>query len=1248
MKQQHLSITAKGIQCMLLACTLMLLPTMASAQCPDNNHPHMIDLGLPSGTKWACCNVGASKPEDYGGYFAWGETEEKDYYDWSTYTHCDGTEGTCHDIGKDIAGTQYDAATATWGSSWAMPCFDQVKELLDNCTSEWTAENGVNGYRFTGPNGVSVFLPASGGRLNDELVYDDQGLYWSSTHTKSEMVYGFGFTFYRWGVNKGGLSRNVGQSVRPVAASSPISSDPEPYAVLSDDNTVLTFYYDGNKASRNGMSVGPFDHTDWVLVSDWYDYRKSITTVVFDDSFSNCTTLTSTAYWFSDCNNLTTITGIENLKTDNVTDMKVMFYECFSLTSLDVSGFKTENVTSMEGMFYGCHSLKSLDLSGFKTNNVTNMYYMFHNCISLTTIYAGDGWSTENVTDGGEMFVACWSLVGGKGTAFDENHTDQTYARIDKSGLPGYFTHKSASSGIVINEETFPDDNFRNWVLAQDYGADGVLTEAEIDGVTRIDIDSQNIADLKGIEYFTALTQLWCDYNELTSLDVSKNTALTRLCCAGNQLTSLDVSQNTALITLYCYENQINETEMGKLVESLPANNGELLVKRLDVSNEQNVITTAQVAAAKAKGWYVLALDGNVGDWGEWVDYDGDAVAEGNIVFADEAVKALCVQNWDTNGDGELSYAEAAAVTDLGEVFKNNEEITSFDELQYFTGLTSIGNYAFDSCSGLSSITIPNSVTLIKSAFGDCSGLTSVNFGNSVKTIENYAFSGCSSLSSITIPKSVSAIGWGVFSGCINLISLIVDPNNTIYDSRNNCNAIIETATNTLKAGCKTTIIPNNVTRLFSQAFRNCEGLVSVDIPESVEIIDSRVFEGCSNLISINVDTNNKYYKSEDGVLFNKDKTAILLYPRGKTETSYTIPNTVTSIDWGAFYYCFNLTSVAIPESVTIIGDYAFYGCDNLTTLNIPNNLTSIGRNAFFCCSGLTSVIIPGTVTNIGYGAFWGYKNMKLKIVKSYIQDPFSIDSNVFEMAYWDGKYPATLYVPVGTKEKYESTAGWNVFENIVEMDIASVDEGQTVDIGNEIDENTNLDGNVVGDVYYSISSGDGNYNAAEGCLVVTKPTDDSAINGKDIFGDDFKDNYTGIVFKVNEGKGSIKVEAETQGNMVLKVKIGNNDPIEMELDGKLKVKFPYNVSEPTYVYIYGGLGDSAGAKATGGTRASTGADLLKIYGFEVVSDQSGIETIGVGESTTSDAPVYNLSGQRVNKAGKGIYIKNGKKVLVK
>ena len=176
------------------------------SSCPDDNHPHAIDLGLPSGTKWACCNVGADKPEAYGGYYAWGETEEKSTYDWSTYIHCDGSAGTCHDLGSDIAGTQYDVAHVKWGGSWMIPSLDQITELVNNCTYTWISINGVRGEYFTSPSGGSLFLPAAGIRLNDDL-HDASwaGSYLSSTQnpTFSDVAYRLNFSllFMYWGTS---------------------------------------------------------------------------------------------------------------------------------------------------------------------------------------------------------------------------------------------------------------------------------------------------------------------------------------------------------------------------------------------------------------------------------------------------------------------------------------------------------------------------------------------------------------------------------------------------------------------------------------------------------------------------------------------------------------------------------------------------------------------------------------------------------------------------------------------------------------------------------------------------------------------------------------------------------------------------------------------------------------------------------------------------------------------------------------
>ena len=192
--------------------------TQSYLTCPDNHHPHMIDLGLPSGTKWACCNVGADKPTAYGGYYAWGETYEKMYYDLPHYF--DGDWDTCPDFGEDISGTEYDVAHVRWGGLWVMPSDDHQMELENNCTYEWTTVNGVKGGKFTGKNGGSIFLPAAGRR--DESGLNDAGsvgYYWLSM----QPFWGAPVLAESLSFESGDMGSNTGyctdgQSVRPVAA----------------------------------------------------------------------------------------------------------------------------------------------------------------------------------------------------------------------------------------------------------------------------------------------------------------------------------------------------------------------------------------------------------------------------------------------------------------------------------------------------------------------------------------------------------------------------------------------------------------------------------------------------------------------------------------------------------------------------------------------------------------------------------------------------------------------------------------------------------------------------------------------------------------------------------------------------------------------------------------------------------------------------------------------------------------------
>ena len=181
----------------------------------------------------------------------------------------------------------------------------------------------------------------------------------------------------------------------------------EPYAVLSDDGLTVTFYYDDQKASRGGIEI----NNSYVSreLREGIPYYKA-DTAIFDDSFANDTTLTSTAYWFMNCNNLTEIRGLSNLNTANVTDMSYMFYGCSGLTSLDVSGFNTANVTNMSYMFEGCSGLTSLDVAGFNTVNVTNMFALFSGCSGLTSLDVSN-FNTAKVRQMQAMFARCSGLT---------------------------------------------------------------------------------------------------------------------------------------------------------------------------------------------------------------------------------------------------------------------------------------------------------------------------------------------------------------------------------------------------------------------------------------------------------------------------------------------------------------------------------------------------------------------------------------------------------------------------------------------------------------------------------------------------------------------------------------------------------------------------------------------------------------------------------------------------------------------
>ena len=245
--------------------------------------------------------------------------------------------------------------------------------------------------------------------------------------------------------------------------------------------------------------------------------------------------------------------------------------------------------------------------------------------------------------------------------------------------------------------------------------------------------------------------------------------------------------------------------------------------------------------------------------------------------------------------------------------------------------------------------------------------LKEVDIPNTVTTIEDKAFYYCDSLRKIYIPESVVSIGNETFMHCSGLISIAVNEKNTVYDSRDNCNALIQKGTDTLIMGCKNTVIPSGIKQIAEGAFFGCSGLKSIAIPESVTEIGFSSFLECTGIEQITVDEKNTVFDSRKNcnAIIEKEHN-ILLKGCGNT----TIPNDIEIIGEAAFMYCDTLTSVTIPNSVTTIGSRAFVGCTSLNDITISEGVTQIEDYTFWGCTGLSSITLPESLITIGYSAF--------------------------------------------------------------------------------------------------------------------------------------------------------------------------------------------------------------------------------------------------------------------------------------
>ena len=391
-----------------------------------------------------------------------------------------------------------------------------------------------------------------------------------------------------------------------------------------------------------------------------------------------------------------------------------------------------------------------------------------------------------------------------------------------------------------------------------------------------------------------------------------------------------------------------------------------------------------------------------------------------------------------------------------------------FKSVKIPDSVTVIGEQAFRACDGLTSITIPGSVTEIgeqafcvcrnlaeitifgnktvigEGAFRACYSLTSATIGNGVSAIGEYAFDSCGSLTTITIPASVTVIGEGAFCFCEDLETITVDPENPVYHSQGNC--IIETASQTLIAGCNNSVIPSDgsvtvigssafsycqrltdigipdcVTEIGNYAFLVCISLESVEIPASVTAIGEGAFNFCDSLETIIVNPENPVYHSQGNCIIETASQTLIAgcnnsvipsdgsvtvigssaFSYCKGLTSIEIPASVTEIGNYAFLFCVSLESINIPASVTVIGEGAFRACDSLKSIELPDSVTEIGSYAFSICAGLESIKIPASVTMIGDYAFHSCSSLT-EIDFSGTKEQWNL---IAKGAFWDCDY---------------------------------------------------------------------------------------------------------------------------------------------------------------------------------------------------------------------------------------------------
>ena len=933
----------------------------------ESDIPEAVDLGLS--VKWASCNIGASKPEDSGNYYAWGETETKNDFSWLNYKWSAGSNRslTKYNTKSDYGVVDYkialdiedDVAHVVLGGDWRMPTYTEIEELIKECNWQMETVNGVNGFRVLGPNGNSIFLPVS-----DKEHNPPSGTYWSSTGQNGS-ARTFWFIFME-NLNlpshirlfsQGSSAPYMGNVVRPVnKAFIPISG-------ISLDQSSIPL--------KNGAS------------------QKLTATILPDDATNKTVT------WASSDTTVATVSSkgiIVSLKagTTNITaysadgnqssSCEVTVYDPISTPEAIDLGLSVKWSSSNIGAYYIGDIGESYEWGNIEPFNGYQYKDKFNPSGDKVTYtkYTGNDYDTLQPEDD-----AAHVLLGEKWRIptreewkelMDKDNCDWTWGSAN--GQNGYYV----TSRINGNSIFLPDRDSRIQPLylpTSFYWSSSLYVENPSYAFSfYFSNDSKHIAASyvccsEERRYYNFLIRpVYGDYAaEIPVTGVSLNKTSIEL-VEGESFTLVATVE-----PVDATDKTVKWTSSDSSIASVDENGNVTGIE----AGETSIIVTAGDKTATCK---VVV---------------NKVVSQDVITFADSNIKAALVAAFDTNGDGELSVDEAAAVAsgdNLKSALMNidKDSILSFDEFQYFVGLESIPDNTFQSYGNMKTIKLPNSIkTIGAGAFGYCSSLSAIDFPDGLKSIGDSAFHQCESLSWVHIPNSMETIGWGAFT-YTNVKELHID------DLISWLNVELSSGAHPFSIG---TILES--TEFQGHLFIAGNEAKEIIIPPGITEIKPYTFQQCANIVSI------------------------------------SIPSSVTTIGNSAFEYCTKLKAVSGNDNISRIGNYAFNHCSVLASFDVMPTIENIGTAAFQSCRSLNNLELGTSISSIQDAAFYGCSSLTSIIVNSS-----TVPTGGYQMF---GSTSCSIYVPSESIEDYKKAVYWRNYADRIQV-IPGTEPHSYVDLG--------------------------------------------------------------------------------------------------------------------------------------------------------------------------------------------------------